>query len=364
MLLGSQHPAEGSSRSRSWSVALPRPPESILKHADTRAHPGKPPKGYEIWCEEFSKNQALTICQETDPLAFALIAWRRAVQEAVRNQKCGLKDHFLSPLLHHMPQTWVQNRTRSAGLTLEEDEMKDRKTQMGGWEQGPERVIYPGKCWEGDWISSLMPQTGVSLRKILLFTPDQEFQTLYPTCPCCHVLQTSWKPAQGYHAMLQGWTHSWDLSKPGDVTVGRMCPFPHVAFSSFHIQPPCLLVLPQYFPCAHTPSSKGVTKCHLTQTAHACEHTLIRTYRQSFIDLRAQKAPKSFHSAIGGHYEQCQSIKDSSPGPAQVPHMKIMLPIPKRLQLKHKSRGNRWTQTARLEGSTQQKKETKKCMLC
>lgn len=81
--------------------------------------------------------------------------------------------------------------TQPGRWTLEEDEMNDRKTQMGGWEQGPERVIYPGKCWEGDWISSLMPQMSVSFTKILLFTPNQEFQTLYPTCPCCHMLQAS-----------------------------------------------------------------------------------------------------------------------------------------------------------------------------
>lgn len=37
--------------------------------------------------------------------------------------------------------------------------------------------------------------------------------------------------------------------------------------------------------------------------------------------------------------------------------MKITLPIPKCLQLKHKSRGNRWAQTARLEGSTWQKRK-------
>lgn len=49
-----------------------------------------------------------------------------------------------------------------------------------------------------------------------------------------------------------------------------------------------------------------------------------------------------------------QSIKASSSGPAQV---KITLPIPRRLQSKHKSRGNRWTQTARLEGSTWQKRK-------
>lgn len=49
-----------------------------------------------------------------------------------------------------------------------------------------------------------------------------------------------------------------------------------------------------------------------------------------------------------------QSIKASSSGPAQV---RITLPIPRHLQLKHKSRGNRWTQTARLEGSTWKKRK-------
>lgn len=63
-------------------------------------------------------------------------------------------------------------------------------------------------------------------------------------------------------------------------------------------------------------------------------------------------------STIKAHCTSHHSTKASSSGPAQVPPVKITLPIPQHLQWKHKSRGDRWTQTARLEGSTQQKKET------